>query len=133
MKKLQALLIVSLLIVSITFAGCEKLKLSSDPEITISPMGNRILSEIAIREVDKVEDGQIHFTGGNYANEKTEIMDATTYEVKPGKYYVYFRYKNMNSLVGGFWQTTSANLIDIKENESYTIKYGYNGGTIVKD
>lgn len=133
MKKISLIAVIGIFLV--TFTSCDLLSSlgnSNMGEITLNPSGNRILSEIAIRMVDRVEGGSIYFKEGNYATE-TSIQSSTSFEVDPGQYYVYFRYQNLSTLSSGWWQTTSDNLIDVAAGEKWTVDYGYSGGSISQD
>lgn len=95
------------------------------------PLGTRYLSDIAVRKIDSIEDGTLYFEGGNYADETT-IVSKTSYEVDPGKYYVFLRYHNTETGVSGFWRTNSDNYINVAKGEEWLVEYDYYGGRIKK-
>jgi len=121
--------ILVLLLISLLTVACEKDSEDNNGNITISPLGSRILSEVAIRKIDRIESSTWHFDGGNYATETT-IMSSTDFSVDPGDYYVFFRYMNSSTGSTGWWKTTTP--ITVAIGERWKITYGYSGAEITK-
>jgi hypothetical protein len=113
----------------LAITGCDQ---ESKGEISIRPEGNYLFSKIAIRKVESFDSNTVHFASTHNYAEETEIYSATTYDVDPGLYYVFLKYKNLDTLSTGWWQTTNDKLIKVDVGDEWTIDYGYFGGTIGK-
>lgn len=118
MRKVVYLL---LFLFALPFGGCELSDENDEATITIVPMGNYRLSEIVIRRDEEKNK--------NYAD-PASITGRTSYDVPPGYYYVFLRYKNLETDVSGWWQTTNDTKFTVEAGDSWSIEYGYSGGTV---